>query len=125
MRAVSLASILVFIATAAVARPFAATMPDQTGAPRLMLPSQDRMTADFAWHARADSALIESRDRASPASETGLSLALVPAEAATDPRRQRHILQYRLDGMSVLGGGVGGSLGGGAAVVSLHWPTGQ
>jgi hypothetical protein len=126
MRAVLLASVLVFTASAVAAHPFAVTMPDQAVAMRLVLPSQDRMAADFAGRARADSALIEP-GRARPDSAPGLSLGLVQAEPADDPRpgHHRRILQYRVDGVSVLGGSVGGSLGGGGAVFSLHWPSGQ
>jgi hypothetical protein len=126
MRAALLASILVFTASAAVARPFAATMPDDP-AIHLTLPSQERVAADLAGRWSPDTALIGSRASAAPAVRTGFFIEPLPVETTDDPRtgRRHRVLQYRLDGVSVLGGSVGGSLGKPGAMLSLRWPSRQ
>jgi hypothetical protein len=120
MRAAMLASVLVFTASAAAAGPLVAAPA------HLMLPSQDRMTAEFATRGNGDPMLIGSRANIT-APQTGFSIESVRIETSDDPRpgRHRQTLQYRLQGVSVLGGSIGGSLGSGAPVLSLHWPTGQ
>jgi hypothetical protein len=125
MRAALLASVLVFTASAAGARPFVATSPDP--ATHLILPSQDWVPADLAQRERPDAALIVSHAQAPPAARSGFFIEPMPVETTDDPRpgRRHRVLQYRLDGVSVLGGSVGGSLGGSGAVLSLHWPSGQ
>ena len=121
MRAAMLAGFLVFTASAVFARPV--SMPD----PHLTLPAQDWVAADLAHRQSPDSALVVSRANALPATQTGFFIEPLPVETTDDPRtgRRHHVLQYRLDGVSVLGGSVGGSLGGSGAVLSLHWPSGQ
>jgi hypothetical protein len=125
MRAAVLAGVFVFTASVAVAGPFAAV--PASPVTRLMLPSQDRMAAEFARRGSTDTALIDSRESAPPDKQSGLFIQTLQVDTAGDPRpgRRRQILQYRLEGMSVLGGAIGGSLGGRGAILSLQWPWGQ
>ena len=51
----------------------------------------------------------------------GLSLGPIRAESETINGHRR--MHYRLDGLSVLGGDVGGSLGHGGAMLTLHWAS--
>lgn len=123
MRAAMLAGLLVLVTTAAFARPVAATMPD----PHLTLPAQDWVAADLARRQNPDGALVVSRADASPAAQTGFFIEPLPVETTDDPRtgRRHHVLQYRVDGVSVLGGSVGGSLGKPGTMLTLRWPSGQ
>ena len=125
MRAAVLASVFVFTAYTAGARPVVPAISEP--AIRLTLPTQDRVVADFVRRESPDTALIVSRAAAPPAARTGFFIEPLPVETTDDPRsaRRHRVLQYRLNGVSVLGGSVGGSLGGPGAVLSLHWPSGQ
>jgi hypothetical protein len=120
MRAALLAVLLVLLASAAAARPVA--IPDQPV--QLRLPTWERMAA-AQRNTQSDFAPMDSSAPAAPSS--GLSFGPLHAETVSDarPGRRRAILQYRLDGMQVMGGEVGGSLGGHGAMLSLHWPSGQ
>jgi hypothetical protein len=124
MRAVIFGSVLVFAASAASARTDffpAPNGPDATGT-HLTLPSQDDMAASFRIHSTHNPAY-------SPAAETapsnGIVFGLEGTTRAGDPRHVRHVLQYRLEGVSIMGGSVGGSLNGRGGVLQLQWPVGH
>ncbi|HEX3673991.1 MAG TPA: hypothetical protein VHU87_06930 [Rhizomicrobium sp.] len=127
MRSALWAGILILAATAAAAKP---PLAPEAAPFQLKLPSEDRMAATYAPHAgQSDFAAIRS-DTSQPPSGN-LSLGPIHAEAVTDCEpgirsgRHRTVMQYRLDGVHMFGGNVGGSLGGRAAVLSLHWPSGE
>lgn len=66
-------------------------------------------------------------ERAPPASAaTGFSIGPFHAEAETSVRpgrRARLSPHYRLEGVSILGGSVGGSIGRGGGMLTLQWRT--
>jgi hypothetical protein len=67
-----------------------------------------------------DYARLKARDDAD-AAPGGLSLGPIHAESETINGHRR--MHYRVDGLSVLGGDVGGSLGHGGAMLTLHWAS--
>jgi hypothetical protein len=124
MRAAVLTGLLVLTAPAVNANPFA--LPDNQP-PRLTLPSQDAFAGRYAQaRAKADSALLDDetgRLHYTP-SAGGFGIGPIRADGAdADGLGRRHGPKphYRLDGVSVLGGSVGGSVDGRGAMLSLHW----
>ena len=123
MRAALLAASLMFTASVAAAGPVAAPSP----AAHVTVPSQDWVIAVFAGRGNTDAAPALPHGQFVPAAKPAFLIEPLPIETTDDPRtgRRHRILQYRLDGVSVLGGAVGGSLGGHGAMLSLRWPNGQ
>ncbi|HEY2071092.1 MAG TPA: hypothetical protein VGG48_16160 [Rhizomicrobium sp.] len=117
MRAAILASILALAATGVSAKP--PTVAPDGPSFSLKLPSESRFYARSAR--QSDTFAPDSTAAAQPG---GVSLGFVQAEAVRDdrPGKHRSVMQYRLNGVQVMGGAVGGSLDGRGAVVTLHWP---
>ncbi len=124
MRAAVLTGIVLLTASAANANPltFSGNPPS-----RLVLPSLDAVAGRYALaRARADSVLLgdeSSRIHYTP-SQAGFGIGPIRADGAdSDGLGRRHGLRphYRLEGVSVLGGSVGGSIDGRGAMLSLHW----
>ncbi|HTQ12969.1 MAG TPA: hypothetical protein VMH86_03765 [Rhizomicrobium sp.] len=120
MRAALLASIFTSVSFGAMASPPVAGLPNAPVV--LRLPGDVHFGRHFARPARDsdDPALPDA-----PVSEswTGFRLWPLHAEAASDPRpgKSRRIVQYRVDGLSLFGGAVGGQLGGRGAMLTLSW----
>jgi hypothetical protein len=118
MRAV-LMGLLLLAAPAASADPFAPS--------KITLPSQETFAGRFAAaQARAKATLPD--DYGSHAhyipSDGGFGIGLLRAhgtDTAGFGRRHGPKPRYRLDGVSVLGGSIGGSVDGRGAMLSLHW----
>jgi hypothetical protein len=91
--------------------------------PRLAIPSQRA----FAPQRPGDDLPLLGPERTPPASaESGFSIGPFRAEAGTSFRpghRSRLSPHYRLDGVSVLGGSVGGTIGKGGGMITLQWQT--
>lgn len=124
MRAAWLAGIVLLTASAAAAGPL--TFPDNRPS-RLMLPSQDSIAGRYALaRARADSFLLgdeAAHTRYTPPQQ-GFGIGPIRADG-TDAdslgRRRGLRPRYRLQGFSVLGGSIGGSVDGRGAMLNLHW----
>jgi hypothetical protein len=122
MRAAALTGLLVLTAFAANANPLAA--PDNE---HFTLPSQDAVAGRYALaRARADSALLggdTARVHYTP-TERGFSIGPLRADGAQEVglgRRGGFKPHYRLEGVSVMGGSVGGTVDGRGAMLSLRW----
>jgi hypothetical protein len=91
----------------------------------LALPDQPR----FARPPRAAEAPLLGPEREAPSAAAGISIGPFRAVGITnDFGRGRHphpTPHYRLEGVSVLGGAVGGSVDGRGGMVTLEWHTGQ
>lgn len=94
-----------------------------TPEPGLTLPSQHVL----APHRTSDDPPLLGPERAPPPSAaSGFSIGPFRAEAGTNFRpghRARLSPHYRLDGVTVLGGSVGGSIGRGGGMITLQWRT--
>ncbi|MGH6870631.1 MAG: hypothetical protein ACREHE_03910 [Rhizomicrobium sp.] len=120
MRAALVAGILAMTSMAAAAKPPA--LPD---GPFLL-----RLTTHFVPDTarQNDSVAGGPAEAAQPWQDARLG---IRAEAVSDPlvnpRSGKHktVMQYRLDGVRVFGGAVGGSLSGRGAVLTLHWSNGE
>jgi hypothetical protein len=124
MRAAWLTGIVLLAASAATASPltFADNRPS-----RLILPSQDTVVGRYALaREQADSVLLgneASRTHYTP-SKSSFGLGPIRADGAQEEgfgRRRGLRPRYRLEGVNVLGGSVGGSIDGRGAMLSLHW----
>lgn len=120
MRAAVLAGILA-MTMAAGAKPLGST-PDVPFF--LKLPTDAHLTASYArQNARSsDSAAWHGAD--APDRAGGLSFGPIHAEAVTEERpggKHRTTMRYRVEGMQVFGGDIGGHLGGHSAMLTLHW----
>ncbi|HEY1962411.1 MAG TPA: hypothetical protein VGG69_08335 [Rhizomicrobium sp.] len=107
--------------TAAMAEPLGIA-----AAPRLEIPDRPH----FARHVPTEDLPLLGPDRGMPfAQSQGFSIGPFRAEAVTRyggrGRRQRLAPHYRLEGVTVLGGAIGGSLDGRGGMVTLEWHTGQ
>jgi hypothetical protein len=115
MRAAALTGFLLLTASAAQANPLAE---------RLALPSQDALTARYAFLARADPALLGDAHIHYTPSARGFSIGPFHADGAETVglgRRGGLKPHYRLEGVSIMGGSVGGTVDGRGAMLSLHW----
>jgi hypothetical protein len=121
MRAALLTVLLLLPASVGLAAP--------VGAPetRFSLPSQETFAARYALaRANADAALPDSgnsRTRYIP-SDQGFGIGPIRADSADTSgfgRRHGPKPRYRLEGVSVFGGSIGGSIDGRGAMLSLHW----
>lgn len=123
MRAAVLASVFLLATSAAVAEP--PFLPDRKGA-RLTLPSQDDLVRRYRAP-RPDSAMLGPPAGRVSFESQGFSFGPIRAERTTDlrPGRNRHVLRYRLEGVTILGGSVGGTLNGHGGVLLLQWQTGH
>jgi hypothetical protein len=125
MRAAVLTGLLIFAASAACAKPFAIPDSPPSG---ITLPSQAALDGRYALaRARADySPLLDeypSRFHYTP-SDNGFGIGPIRAdgnETVGLGRRGGPKPRYRLEGMSVLGGSVGGTIDGRGAMLALHW----
>lgn len=122
MRAAALTGLLVLTAFAAHANPLAIS-----DSHRLTLPSPDATAERYALaRARADSVLLDgdtTRVHYTP-SRRGFSIGPFHADGTEEVglgRRGGFKPHYRLEGVSVMGGSVGGSVDGRGAMLSLHW----
>lgn len=122
MRAAALTGLVVLTAFAAHANPLA--IPDRQ---HLVLPSSDAIAGRYALErARADSVLLEgdaARVHYTP-SGRGFSIGPFEADGTTEVglgRRGGFKPHYRLEGVSVIGGSIGGSVDGRGAMLSLRW----
>jgi hypothetical protein len=102
-----------------------AQAPDFSAA-RLELPDRPH----FARHARTDDLPLLGPDRGPPfAQSQGFSIGPFHAEAVTRygsrGRREHLAPHYRLEGVSVLGGAIGGSVDGRGGMVTLQWQLGR
>ena len=121
MRAIALMGLLILPASAATAAP--------SGFPggQLVLPSQEMFAVPFALaRAKADATLPEDIGLHTHylSSERGFSvgpLRVDGTDTAGFGRRRGLKPRYRLEGVSVLGGSIGGSIDGRGAMFSLHW----
>lgn len=122
MRAAMMTGLLVFVASAACAKPFA--IPDSPTS-RITLPSQAALDSYYAL-ARADSPLLHedsSRFHYTPSND-GFGIGPIRAdgnETVGLGRRGGPKPRYRLEGVSVLGSSVGGTIDGRGAMLALHW----
>lgn len=121
MRAAALTGFLLLTATAVRANPFA--VPESQ---HITLP-QDTLAAHYALaREKDDSALLDegtARVHYTP-SQRGFGIGPIRADGAdSDGLGRRHGPRphYRLDGVRVLGGSIGGSVDGRGAMLSLHW----
>jgi|ERR1700679_188234 len=122
MRAATFGVILVFAASAAGARPFALPAQNDGATARLTLPSENSLAASVRQK-QSDPAMFDATaDRTAPQAQ-GLSFGPIRAERASDlrPGRSRQVLRYRVEGMNVLGGSIGGSLDGRGGMLLLQW----
>jgi hypothetical protein len=91
----------------------------------IALPDQPR----FARPPQAPEAPLLGPEREAPSSTRGFSIGPFHAEGITNEfGRGRHphpTPHYRLEGVTVLGGAVGGSVDGRGGMVTLDWHTGQ
>ena len=124
MRAAVLTGLLIFAASAACAKPFAVS---DNPPIRINLPTQDTLISRYALaRARADSPLLDedsSRSHYTP-SNNGFGIGPIRAdgnETVGLGRRGSPKPRYRLEGVSVLGGSVGGTIDGRGAMLALHW----
>jgi hypothetical protein len=122
MRSVAPAG-LVFLATTAVAQPLGFG-PHDTAPPAAPLTMQ--FQPRFAAPRPDSSALIgRTGDTAMVpiAGTRGLSIGPLKLESRTEMigRKVHRVAHLRLDGVSILGASVGGSVDGRGATVSLHW----
>jgi hypothetical protein len=121
MRAAVLTGLLLLPVSAAFAAPLSA--PES----HLTLPSQEMLTARYALaRADADATLPDAggeRIRYQPADRRfGFGPVRADGEDASGlGRRHAPRPRYRLEGVSLLGGSVGGSIDGRGAMLSLHW----
>jgi hypothetical protein len=101
--------------------------PSNFGAsPRLEMPDRPH----FARHVPTDELPLLGPERSLPfAQNKGFSIGPFHAEAVTRyggrGRRAHMAPHYRIEGLSVLGGAVGGSVDGRGGMVTLEWHTGQ
>jgi hypothetical protein len=90
---------------------------------RMALPTQH----SFPLQHRADDPPLLGPEPAVPGSASlGFSIGPFRAEAGDDfrPGHRRHLApRYRLDGVSVLGGSVGGTLNGRGGMITLQWQS--
>ena len=105
--------------TAAIAAPA-----ELATSPRLEIP--DRL--HFARHGPSEDLPLLGPERGLPfAQNQGFSIGPFHAEAATRysgrGRRARLAPHYRVEGLTVLGGAIGGSLDGRGGMVTLEWHT--
>jgi hypothetical protein len=81
----------------------------------------------FVPHRPGDDPPLLGPERAPPASAaSGFSIGPFRAEMGTSARpghRARLSPHYRLEGVSVLGGSVGGTIGRGGGMITLQWRT--
>lgn len=78
----------------------------------------------FPLQHRADDPPLLGPEPASPAAPAGLSIGPFHAEAGDDfrPGRRHHLApRYRLDGVSVFGGSVSGTLSSRGGMITLQW----
>ena len=120
MRAVVLAGILALTMTAG-AKPIgtASDVPFF-----LKLPSDAHLSASYARQSDQQSDNASWRQADAQDRPAGVSFGPIHAEAVTDDRpggKHKTVMQYRVDGMQVFGGSVGGHLGGHGAMLTLHW----
>jgi hypothetical protein len=97
-----------------------------SASPRIEIPDHPH----FARHVPTEDLPLLGPDRGLPfAQNRGFSIGPFHAEAMTNysgrGRRQRLTPHYRLEGMTVLGGAIGGSVDGRGGMVTLEWHTGQ
>ena len=95
-----------------------------TASPRLEIPEQP----PFARHVPSEDLPLLGPDRGLPfAANRGFSIGPFHAEAVTRyggrGRRQHLASHYRLEGVTVLGGAIGGSVDGRGGMVTLEWHT--
>ena len=105
--------------TAAIADPASLS-----ASPRLEIPDH----AHFTHYVRTEDLPLLGPDRGLPfAASQGFSIGPFHAEAVTRyagrGRRQHLAPHYRLEGVSVFGGAVGGSVDGRGGMVTLEWHT--
>lgn len=124
MRAAWLTGIVLLAASAVTASPltFADNRPS-----RLILQSQDTVVGRYVLaQARADSVLLgdeAARTHYTP-SRSSFGLGPIRADGAQEEGfGRRHALRprYRLEGVNILGGSVGGTIDGRGAMLNLHW----
>lgn len=121
MRAAALTGLLLLTATAVQANPLA--LPEN----QHIAISQASLTARYALAREKDDSVLLDENSARihyTPSQRGFSIGPIRADGAdADGLGRRHGLRprYRLEGVSVLGGSIGGSVDGRGAMLSLHW----
>ncbi len=124
MRAAVLGVLFVIAESGAHAGGAAVLAPEPKSFP-LALPDQPL----FARPPRAVEPPLLGPERQAPSAATGLSIGPFRAVGITNELgRGRHphpTPHYRLEGVTVLGGAVGGSVDGRGGMVTLEWHTGQ
>jgi hypothetical protein len=101
----------------AVAGPLRIASPHDPFMPRWDVP---RYAPDSGQNGLPDYARLNNRSEdAAPAS--GLSFGPIHAESETINGHRR--VHYRVEGLTMFGGDVGGSVGRRGAMLTLHWPS--
>lgn len=81
---------------------------------------------EASTHAERDKTFgSHEEDGQAPGEGFGLSFDPAPAEIGPATRKRAHFGRVRLNGVTVLGASVGGSIDGRSANVLLSWPTSQ
>jgi hypothetical protein len=126
MRAAVLTGLLLFAACPARAESFA-VLHNARQPQRLALPSQDMLAGHYAARSeKADWPLL-GRDAARAhftQADSGFSIGPFHAEAGKTMglgRKPHMAPHYRIEGLRVMGGTVGGTIDGRGALFTLHW----
>ena len=89
--------------------------------PRLKMPGEFAYAQPVAT--RSDSAFMLGPQDARWESGGARGLSFGPVHAESEVINGRRRVHYHVDGLSLMGGEVGGSLGHGGAMLTLHWAS--